>query len=227
MDWTLAITRNGEALLRMLAVLFAAAGWSDERPDQSATATLPRHLRSKILRLLKTAEAALRRLIVVVALYERFKARARAGHGTFPAAIPQGGSGGRMPGFALFDPRLDLGLREGPRLTRGNPRIWMPGDDYPVFETKPLILPDDPVCAARLYRRMQALRYALDDLPKQARRLVRWQAKREEMRAQTGKFIAPLRPGRPPGYRVRGKHPVDDILKNCHALALYALHDPP
>jgi len=41
--------------------------------------------------------------------------------------------------------------------------------------------------------------------------------------AQTGKYQKrPMRPGLPPGYRQRQKHEVDEVLAECHRLALMA-----
>jgi hypothetical protein len=73
----------------------------------------------------------------------------------------------------------------------------------------------------RLTRRLQALKLALDDLPRQARRLARWQVRRET--AKTPKFRTPLRPGHPPGHRKKPVHDVDDILTECHGLACWAM----
>ncbi len=215
MDWTLAITRHRDALLRMLALLIAAAGDG---------AVMPRHQRVQVWRVLRPAEAALRRLIVVVKQVWGIKAR-DAG----PSAAPvisggaKGISGARPPAFALFDPRKRFEPRRPPR---GNPRIRF-FDDVEIFEPVVVISPDDMVSTQRLNRRLLAVQRALADLPKQARRLAQWEAKRLTARAGTGKYIAPIRPGTPPGHRGRGRHPVDFTLKDCHALALYAIHDPP
>jgi hypothetical protein len=81
--------------------------------------------------------------------------------------------------------------------------------------------PDGLVNAKRLSRRLQALRLALDDLPRQARRLARWRLRREK--AKTPKFRSPLRPGRPPGYRRKPIHEVDEVLIECHGLAWDAM----
>jgi hypothetical protein len=77
------------------------------------------------------------------------------------------------------------------------------------------------VGAERLTRRLQALKLALDDLPRQARRLARWRVRRENAKAP--KFTSPLRPGRPPGYRRKPVHEVDEVLAECHGLACYAM----
>ncbi len=67
----------------------------------------------------------------------------------------------------------------------------------PVVEPPPP--PDGRVSASRLHRRLKALKLALDDLPRQAKRLVRWQQRRKA--APGPKPTLPFRPGRPPGYR--------------------------
>jgi hypothetical protein len=61
MDWNAAIERNREALKRVLAMLVAMAELAGVRP------TLPRHLHRAVLRLLRPAEAAARRLVIVAA----------------------------------------------------------------------------------------------------------------------------------------------------------------
>jgi hypothetical protein len=87
MDWNAAIEKNREALKRVLAMLVAMAGLGQSaigsRQSGSAQAadgltdcplptadcrpTLPRHLRLAVLRLLRPAEAAARRLIIAAA----------------------------------------------------------------------------------------------------------------------------------------------------------------
>jgi hypothetical protein len=81
--------------------------------------------------------------------------------------------------------------------------------------------------ATRLCRRLQALQAALRDVPAQARRLARWLARGEKLR-QSGRWarVSPLRSGRPPGHRARNRHPVDEVLKDCHELALYSMANP-
>ena len=85
MDWNLAIERNTEALKRILAALVAMAELGGqftffprkgalpqgpalaEKSKLSPASTLPRHLHTAVLRLLRPAEAAVRRLIIVAA----------------------------------------------------------------------------------------------------------------------------------------------------------------
>ncbi len=213
MDWNLAIDRHRDALLRMVAALLLMAGGGE---------AMPRHVRTGIWRVLRPAESAFRRLVVVAKAVFRIEAQAHVSRSApVPAGISAGGA--RVPAFALFDARKSFKPRAP---ARGKPRIRF-FDDVEIFEPVVVVTPDDVVSAAHLMRRLGALQAALGDVRKQARRLARWEVKREAGRAETGKYIAPIRPGKPPGHRDRGRHPVDFVLSDCHALALYALHDPP
>ncbi len=218
MDWTLGIERQRDALVRMVAALLVLAGDGG---------VLPRHVRTGIWRVLRPAEAAFRRLVVVVKVVLKIEAAVAVRRGPVPA-IPRvsGGLGARIPAFALFDARKSFKARSSVRGRKPVPCIRF-FDEVQVFEPVVVISPDDEVSAAHLMRRLKALNAALGDVPKQARRLARWEAKRLAVRAETGRYIAPMRPGKPPGHRDRGRHPVDFVLKDCHEMALYALHDPP
>jgi hypothetical protein len=74
----------------------------------------------------------------------------------------------------------------------------------------PVSPPDGLVNAARLSRRLQALKLALEDLPRQAKRLVRLQERRKA--SPWPKSTMPLRPGHPPGHRRKPIHEVDEVL---------------
>ena len=63
MDWDLAIKRNSEALKGIVADLFAML----ELAGLATVARLPRSLHSAVLRVLRPAESAVRRLIVIAA----------------------------------------------------------------------------------------------------------------------------------------------------------------
>ncbi|MEQ9018480.1 MAG: hypothetical protein RLO47_06005 [Nitratireductor sp.] len=78
MDWQAAIDKHRNALRRVLAALVAMAGLGDSHPplacrpsppqgERKAGITLPRHRHRAVLRLLRPAEAAVRRLIIVAA----------------------------------------------------------------------------------------------------------------------------------------------------------------
>ena len=82
--------------------------------------------------------------------------------------------------------------------------------------------PSDGLASAQgLTRRLEALKSALEDLPRQAKRLARWQQRRKA--APDHKFLSPLRPGRPPGYRRKPIHEVDEVLIECDDLAWEAM----
>jgi hypothetical protein len=181
------IETNRAALLRVVAALFFMAGL-----DEGGADTVPRRVWRRIVRLLRPAEAAIRRLIVIAARgiavqppkprpekpptgIERLVA---AGVLTFhevnlglarawsePAAPEI--SAPAIPAFPLTDPlrRFDTRSRDGKRP--------FPRDGFDLAD------PDEEVDARHLCRRIQSLKAALDDLPGQARRLARWRARRD------------------------------------------------
>ena len=218
--WDLAIKRNSEALNGIVAALFVVLG-------DVAVARIPASLHLAVLRVLRPAESAVRRLIVIVARGIVVKPVASRPKPLGPI-IGKGGGGSR-PSFRLFDPRKNFEPRRGRKYTRMEPRVhFFPYDPrvaalfpapQPVIEPPPP--PDGLVSAARLSRRLQALKSALEDLPRQAKRLARWRLERDKM--PTPKFTSSIRPGRPPGRRKRPIHEVDEVLKECHALAWDAL----
>jgi hypothetical protein len=221
MDWDLAIKRNSEALRGIVEILFALLGLD----GTDAASRIPRSLHSAVLGVLRPAESAVRRLIVIAARGVVVKlAPSRP--------MPKGqvigkGNGSRSPSFQLFDPRKSFKVLSVPhkRPVRIVPRIHVFPYDTLRPAPKPVVDPPPPpdglVNAARLTRRLQALKSALDDLPRQAKRLGRWQERRKA--APDFKFLVPLRPGHPPGHRKRQIHEVDEILADCHWLAWDAM----
>ena len=217
MDWARAIERNSEALKGIVAALFAmlepAGGAMAER--------LPRPLHRAVLRLLRPAESAVRRLIVIAA-------RGLVVKPTPSRPTPQGliGRGRRnRASFPLFDPRKRFAPQHSARavprvhIFGGDPRVAALWSLPPAASVPP---PDDGLIdARRLCSRLEALRLALENLPRQARRLVRLRARREK--APNLRFRSPLRLGRPPGHRKRQVHAVDHVLADCHGLACDAL----
>jgi hypothetical protein len=201
MDWARAIERNSEALKGIVEALFAMLGLVSD----STVARIPQPLHRAVLRVLQPAESAMRRLIVIAA---RGLVVKLAPSRPMPVGPIGKGKGQRLrPSFQLFDPRKNFAVLCSHRrtATRNPPRIHFFGSDprvaalwsarLPVADPAPP--PDGLVGAARLGRRLQALKFALEDLPRQARRLVRWRVRREN--APSPKFKSPLRPGRPPG----------------------------
>jgi hypothetical protein len=180
-----------------------------------------------VLRVLRPAESAMRRLVVIAA--RGLVVKLAPSRPMLPGPI---GKGGHVRlSFQLFDPRKNFAaLRQDRRTaTRDPPRIHIFGSDprvaalwaAPPPAADPAPPPDGLVNAARLARRLQALRLALEDLPRQARRLARWRVRREK--AKSPRFKSPLRPGHPPGYRRKAIHEVDEVLAECHGLACDAL----
>jgi hypothetical protein len=220
MDWNAAIEKNREALKRVLAMLVAMAGLSvltsplagedgsarrgkaeplaepGEGYSYGRPATLPRHLHRAVLSLLRPAEAAVRRLIIVAArgiVVAVPPARPRTPKPTSTILRNGMGTGIVMPrGFRskaglsrtaprslalpLFDPLPRWGATPRPAAS-GFPRISIPGLTQP-FPVPRAPSPDDPLDATRLALRLQALGATLDDLPRQARRFARWRAAR-------------------------------------------------
>ncbi len=122
-------------------------------------------------------------------------------------------------GLPLLDPRKRFDFRPRRRRAKSFPRICVIGLTEPTPIPEDWIpSPDDEIDAARLRRRLAGLKRALDDIDGQARRVARWRARRDLGLNRT-KYFSPMRPGWPPGRRKRPIHAVDDVLRECHALA--------
>ena len=220
MDWDLAIKRKSEALNDIIAALFAML--------DATLARIPRSVHGAVLRVLRPAESAVRRLIVIAA---RGLVVKLAPSRPMPKGHIIGKGGTPRTSFKLFDTRKDFPELRQRRVkyAKHPPRILFFGDDsrldslwsVPESTAAPAPETDGLVNAARLSRRLQALKSALEDLPRQARRMARWRIRREK--EPSPKFKSPLRPGPPPGHRKRQIHPIDEILANCHWLAWDAL----
>jgi hypothetical protein len=220
MDWDLAIKRNSEALKGIVVTLFAMLGLD----GAETVGRIPHRLHRAVLRVLRPAESAVRRLIVVASRGLVVKVAPSR-------PMPRGkmigkGSGPSIPSFKLCDKRIffpEPGNRRV-RYAKHPPRILFLGPDSRIDDLWPRPPPAPPppppdglINAARLARRLQALKLALDDLPRQARRMARWRVRREA--EKTPKFTSPLRPGQPPGHRRKPTHEVDNVLTECHWLA--------
>jgi hypothetical protein len=160
MDWARAIERNSEALRGIVAALFAMLGFA----GTDMAARIPQPLHRAVLRLLRPAESAVRRLVVIAA---RGLVVKLAPSRPMPAG-PIGQGGRSRPSFQLFDPRKNF---SGPRrgmATRTPPRIHVFASDprvaalwpAPLPAADPAPLPDGLVNAGRLTRRLHALKLA-------------------------------------------------------------------
>ena len=223
MDWDLAIKRNSKALKGIIEVLFALLGLD----GTDAAQRIPRSLHSAVLGVLRPAESAVRRLIIVAArnvVLELPPSR------PMPAGKVIGkGRGISKLSFQLFDPPKRPKPIRAMKFTRLEPRVRFIDYDPRVVALfpapKPVVEPPPPpdglASATRLHRRLQALKSALDDLPRQARRLVRLQQRRKA--SPWPKPTLPLRQGHPPGYRRKPIHEVDEVLAACDWLAWEAM----
>ena len=224
-DWARAIERNSEALKGIVAALFAMLGLAGE----ATVSRIPRSLHSAVLHVLRPAESAMRRLIIIAA---RGLVAKVASSRPMPKGLKIGkGGGSRLPSFQLYDTRKNFPELRQHRVkyAKHPPRILFFGPDSriddlwpaPPPKAEPTPPPDGLVNAARLSRRLQVLKSALEDLPRQALRMARWRVRREAAKAP--KFKSPLRPGPPPGHRKRQIHPIDEVLANCHWIAWEAM----
>jgi len=223
MDWTRAIEINQTALTRIVAALIAMVGLA----AQSAPARIPQPLYRAALRVLRPAESAVRRLIVIAAQGVVVKPRSVR---PMPQGLVLARVGGARASFQLFDGRKRYGpVRPRSPGPKTEPRVFVfgAGPLVPLFQPResrrPEPEPDGMVGAERLSRRLAAVKMALENLPRQVKRLARWQTRREQM--VSPKFKSPLRPGLPPGHRKQESHEVDRILRECHALARDALNE--
>jgi hypothetical protein len=285
LDSRAGIERNVEALKRILVSLVAMAGFAatftsplwggrseasgggNSQPDTPTPnpspqgggelrPTLPRHLHRAILRLLRPAESAARRLIIAMAMTATPEAR-ETGHGATPLgngdAItvprwrgpvqqvevrskrhfrptsprqPDALPAPRRLSLPLLDPMTRPFRSAAPVRPTTLPRLWAPGMTAPRFPLPAPPAPHDPLDATRLRLRLDALGRALDDLPRQALRFARWQARQASLR-ERGRFRHPLRPGRPPGALPPGnrrhEHEVHAVLAHAHSLGWWAL----
>ena len=222
-NWDLALKRNSEALKGIIEALFAMLGIV----GAETVSRIPHPLHRAVLRVLRPAESAVRRLIIIAA--RGLVVKVAPSH-PMPKGLKIGkGCGSRLPAFQLYDTRKyfpELSQRRI-KYAKHPPRILFLGPDSRIDDlwARPVAVPPPPsdglVNAQPISPRLQVLKLALDDLPRQARRMARWRLRREAMKAP--KFKSPLRPGQPPGRRKRQIHPIDEILADCHGLAWEAL----
>jgi hypothetical protein len=222
LDWALVIDRNREALRPIVETLFAMLFLV------GAATRISRGVHRQVLRLLRPAESAVRRLIVIVArglVVKPVPARAMP----LGTIIGKAKAPNARPSFQLFDTRKRFAVLQPVTAKRVLPRIrvLIPGYDprvAAIFAARqraatppPPPPPDGLVAVARLVRRLHALKSALEDLPRQAKRLARWRAKRQTISHLKMRY--PMRPGRPPGHRAKKTHEIDEILSDCHYFA--------
>jgi hypothetical protein len=205
---SLAIEINRRALLRVVRWM---AGMLPE-------GGLTRGVWLAVLVILRPAESAARRLVALMALDMVVVPPVRRENGPSQREKARKGMARGMA-LALCDRRTrpDASSRRGPKARPQIRDLLLDGPTGNGPARAPL--PDDPVDGVRLTNRIEALRAALEDLPKPARRLARMRA------AGRMKWPYAMRPGRPPGYRQRWRHPVDETLADCNGLFWMAVRE--
>jgi hypothetical protein len=216
MDWARAVEKNRVTLTRIVAEIFSllglAAGGTVER--------LPQALYLAAKRLLRPTESALRRLIVIAARGLVAKPTPKRARSKGPKIGRK--ASGRMS-FRLFDTRkkFDFIAFENPLFVHVKTYSSNPFNPFgKMVQRQPEELAVN-THASQLCRRLAAVALALETIPHQAQRMARWQARRKAM--EKPKFTSPLRPGPPPGLRVKPTAEVDFVLQECHGLAWDAL----
>ena len=149
----------------------------------------------------------------------------RIGRRSGEAGEDQGEVAHSMPSFSMkptmsSSPWPDFRLEK----TKGRaPRILSLAPDAAPRprSTRVRDLSDGKETSDTLLRRLAALKDALENLPRQARRLVRALARRENIPHL--RFMAPVRIGYPPGHRKKPRLEIDRVLHECHWLARNAV----
>lgn len=214
MDLPLAIEINRKALLRIVAGLFVQLGLV---PGRGLVETITRQMHGVIVQVLRPAESAVRRLIVMEA--QGLAVPVHTPRAAPTGTIPRSKGGDRVPAFPLFDPRIDPEPKPKRRPGRGPNVFFFDGMDEPII-TPEAPTPNDRVSALALCRRLLSIQAALDDLPKQARRLMRTLAR------PTCKWKRVMRYARPPGHRQGGKREIDEILRSVQTFSLWVTEAP-
>ena len=229
MDWDFAIERHREPLLRIVVGLFAMIGLT----EGGAVERLSRPLYRLVLGILRPAESAVRRLIIVAArdivVEPRLSVRFRKGASS-PA---KANTNVARPLNCSIRPRISMAasaVAAGTQVPNPNPAfissITIPG--FPCSSVR------SPRSQRPFPKRMRQSKTtpSMPDLsaavsPPSSARWKICRARRSASRAggrrpieeRRPKLTTPLRVGRPPGFRQRQTHEVDEILAECHWLA--------
>jgi len=230
MDGLLAIENNRMALKRILTELIVMAGLSDAEADRGVKATIRRSLAIAVLRILRPAEAAARRLIIALArdlprpqlagstllrsreadpaVHKRAFSAPHSPERRPASGLASAAAKCASPSFPLLDPlRQFFRHRQSALPNYALPRISIPGVTPDAWRSSPSS-PYDLISAARLCARLAALERVLDDMPRHARRFARWSAVHErQCSQQRTRRLSPLRFGKPPGCRLTSWNP--------------------
>jgi hypothetical protein len=210
MDWQLAISRNREALLVIIVALMKSVGLV----DGGMLTTLPRLLYARALAIIRPAESALRRLIMIAAHEMALRGVGHRKQRTSTTDFTQLGSRqhAHVSAFSLIDPLKNFGSEPA---------------DFAVLDVSLDSEQSNPesarMSAVMLARRILTLKKALESIPVQAKRLARWYGQRDlALQHYQPHRLSPLRPGLPIGLPRRNRNEVQVLLRECHLLALYS-----
>jgi hypothetical protein len=224
-SWDAIIARNTGLLKPIVAALFVLI---------DGAARLSPGVYRRVLRVLRPAESAVRRLIVIAAINVVAKPLVVKPGPAGPIISSKGGTS--HCSFKLFDSRKRFAMFQQiqkRKVARVAPRFYLSSYDprvAAIFAARqrastppppPTPVSDGLVDAARITRRLQALTSALADIPRQAKRLARWRLRR--LGASHLRTMDVMRYGKAPGYRKKKRHEIDGILDDCHAFACEAM----
>jgi hypothetical protein len=136
MDWNMVIKRNSERLFTVVATLVAMV----RARGGGMAAFLPRDIYSAALILLRPAESAVRRLIIIAARGIILKLKPGAPR-PFPAGLAISRDAERVPAFCLIDPLKQFApvdFEWGKTNIQILPRISVPGLFDPIFPDQPV-----------------------------------------------------------------------------------------
>lgn len=222
MDWQRAIEINHAALLRILNALVHTLGLT----NGGMLTTLPYRLYRKALLIIRPAESALRRLIMLAAHEMELRGVKYAPRGALAQRsgmrelirLKTRDEGRRLPSFNLIDPLKSFD-GEAPDFASFGATFSDENSDEQA--------PYDRVDAAALGRRLLVLIKALASIPHQARQLRRWYVQRNIAYAQNKPHrFSPLHPGPALAYRKSHRHEIEAILLECHGLAVMTRSRP-
>ena len=226
MNWDEIVEANRARIIAAITPLLAVLGFDPRRRDE-----MPRYFYRALLILLRPAESAARRLIVMAARGIVVKLKLGVSR-AFPRILVRNKDPERIPAFLLIDPLKRFAPEgfgwskewgKGWGMIPSIPRISVPGFSDPVFaEPKPFPSRDDVIDTSALVARIRSLKSALETLPRQALRLARWRARSDlRRRADVRKpgRMSPMRPGFAPGYHRRDQREIDDIICDVHYFA--------
>ena len=226
MDIPAAIDLNKTLLARIIAGLFTLLGGGN------GPARISAELHRRIVRVLRPAESSVRRLIVLLVTITGMKApppRAQS-RSSIPSGLARTGDAKKRQSFPLFDPWQRFYRQRQPPAKKAPaalPRILSLDYDGLRRLRESLDAPQRAdkkpadISPINLLRRLEAVIGALENLPHQAKRLVRALARRQNVPKL--KLRMPVRPGRAPGFRVKPRLEIDHVLRDCDWLARNAL----